>query len=87
MQNIEQGSDVGILHKLGNGWLLEFDTSTDLGRQKIYLIVNISLSFLGYLIGIYASTITPVSIPSTCVKFLLALLYPYYSYYDAIDMV
>ena len=54
MQNIEQGSDVGILHKLGNGWLLEFDTSTDLGRQKIYLIVNISLSFLGYLIGIYA---------------------------------
>lgn len=54
MQNLEQGSDVGILHKLGNVWLVEFDTSTDLGRQKIYLIVNITLSFLGYIIGIYA---------------------------------
>ena len=64
------GSTSQTINQISDGWRLNLQMETNLGRQTYYFILNICTSFLGYFIGLYALR-TQMSVGSFAIPLLL----------------
>lgn len=70
LQDVIDGSTSQTINQISDGWGLNLQMETNPGRQTYYFIFNISTSFLGYLIGLYALQ-TQMSVGSFAIPLLL----------------
>lgn len=70
LQDVIDGSTSQTINQISDGWRLNLQMETNPGRQTYYFIFNISTSFLGYYIGLYALR-TQMSVGSFAIPLLL----------------
>jgi len=71
LQDVIGGSTSQTINQISDGWRLNLQMETNPGRQTYYFIFNISTSFIGYFIGLYALR-TQMSVGSFAIPLLLA---------------